>query len=66
VLEPGVVRPGDRITFDHRPDHEVSIGGPGTGLSPARAQQLLHSGAALTTALRGKARTYAARLSTAC
>ena len=61
VLEPGVVRAGDRVTVDHRPDHEVSIGVLVPGMSPAQARRLLDSGAALTRALRARARRFAAR-----
>ncbi|HEY3481495.1 MAG TPA: MOSC domain-containing protein, partial [Streptomyces sp.] len=61
VLEPGVVRAGDRITVDHRPDHDVSIGVLVTGMSPDAARRLLDSGVVLTTAVRARARRYADR-----
>ncbi|HET7069730.1 MAG TPA: MOSC domain-containing protein [Nocardioides sp.] len=61
VLESGVVRAGDRVTVDHRPGHDVSIGVLVTGMSPAQAQRLLDSGVGLTSALHARARRYAAR-----
>jgi MOSC domain-containing protein YiiM len=61
VLTPGVVRAGDRVTVDHRPRHEVSIGVLLDGMSARQAQHLLDSGVSLTSALRARARRYAAR-----
>ena len=61
VVEPGVIRAGDAISVDHEPDHEVSIGVLVTGMTPAQAQGLLDSGTALTSAVRARARRYAAR-----
>jgi MOSC domain-containing protein YiiM len=61
VVEPGVIRAGDAISVDHEPDHEVSIGVLVTGMTPAQAQGLLDSGTDLTSAVRAKARRYAAR-----
>jgi MOSC domain-containing protein YiiM len=61
VVEPGVICAGDAISVDHEPDHEVSIGVLVTGMTPAQAQGLLDSGIALTSAVRAKARRYAAR-----
>jgi MOSC domain-containing protein YiiM len=61
VVEPGIVRPGDRITVEHEPEHEVSIGVLVTGMTPAQARGLLDSGVALTSAVRAKAQRYADR-----
>jgi MOSC domain-containing protein YiiM len=61
VAEPGVVRAGDPVTLDHRPEHEVSIGVLVTGMTPGQAQGLLDSGTVLTSAVRAKARRYAER-----
>ena len=61
VVEPGVIRAGDAISVDHEPDHEVSIGVLVTGMTPAQAQGLLDSGISLTSAVRARARRYAAR-----
>ena len=61
VLQPGVVRAGDPITVDHEPDHEVTIGVLVTGMTPSQAQGLLDSEVSLTSAVRSKARRYAAR-----
>jgi MOSC domain-containing protein YiiM len=61
VLEPGVVRAGDAVTVEHRPDHEVSIGVLVTGMTPGPAQGLLEADVALTSAVRAKARRYAER-----
>ena len=56
VVHHGVVRAGDPVTVDHRPEHEVTIGVLVTGMSPAQAQGLLDSGVDLTPAVRAKAR----------
>ena len=61
VVTPGVVRAGDQVTVDRRPEHEVSIGVLVTGMTPGQAQGMLDSGVALTPAVRAKARRYAAR-----
>jgi MOSC domain-containing protein YiiM len=61
VVEPGVVRAGDPVTLDHRPEHEVSIGVLVTGMTAGQAQGLLDSGTVLTSAVRAKARRYAER-----
>ena len=61
VLSPGFVRAGDRISLDHRPSHEVSIGVLVAGMSPVQAGRLLDSDVSLTSAVRAKARRYAAR-----
>jgi MOSC domain-containing protein YiiM len=61
VLEPGVVRAGDPVTVDLEPDHDVTIEVLATGLTPAQAQGLLDSGVPLTSAVRAKAKRYAAR-----
>jgi MOSC domain-containing protein YiiM len=61
VLQPGVVRAGDRITVEHEPEHEVSIGVLVSGMTPAQARGLLDSGVALTSPVRAKAERYAAR-----
>jgi MOSC domain-containing protein YiiM len=61
VLEPGVVRAGDPVTVDHRPDHEVSIGVLVTGMTPAQAHGLLDADVSLTSAVRAKARRFADR-----
>ena len=61
VVQPGVVRAGDPVTVDHRPEHDVSIGVLVTGMTPAQAQGLLDAEVSLTSAVRAKARRYAAR-----
>jgi MOSC domain-containing protein YiiM len=61
VLSAGVVRAGDRVSLDHRPSHEVSIGVLVAGMSPDQAGRLIDSGVSLTSAVRAKARRYAAR-----
>ncbi len=61
VVQPGVVRSGDPVTLEHRPDHEVSIGVLVTGMTPAQAQGLLDSGVSLPSAVRNKARRLADR-----
>lgn len=61
VVAPGVVRAGDRVTVERRLEHEVTIGVLVTGMTPGQAQGMLHSGVALTAAVRAKARRYAER-----
>lgn len=61
VLEPGTVEAGVRVTVQYRPSHDVSVGVLATGMSPGQAQGLLDSEAALTSAVRSKARRVAAR-----
>jgi MOSC domain-containing protein YiiM len=61
VVEPGALEAGDSITVEHRTPHDVSIGVLATGMSPKQAQRLLDSEAALTSAVRSKARRVAAR-----
>lgn len=61
VVTPGVLRAGDPVTVERRPEHEVSIGVLVTGMTPGQAQGLLDSDVALTTAVRAKARRYAGR-----
>jgi hypothetical protein len=56
-----VIRSGDRVTLDRRPDHDVSIGVLVTGMTPAQAQRLLDADVSLTPAVRAKARRCAAR-----
>jgi MOSC domain-containing protein YiiM len=61
VLERGVVRAGDPVTLDHRPDHEVTIGVLVTGMTQAQARGLLDADVSLTSAVRAKARRIAGR-----
>jgi hypothetical protein len=56
-----VVRAGDRVTVERRPEHEVTIGVLVTGMTPGQAQGMLDSGVAQTAAARAKARRYAER-----
>jgi MOSC domain-containing protein YiiM len=59
VLEPGVIRAGDPVTLDRRPDHDVSIGVLVTGMTPAQARRLLDADVSLTPGVCAKARRHA-------
>jgi MOSC domain-containing protein YiiM len=61
VIEPGAISAGAPILVDHRPDHDVTIGVLVTGMTPVQAQGLLDSGVAMTSAVRARARRYAAK-----
>jgi len=61
VLEPGTIAAGDPVVVEHLPGHDVTIGVLATGMTPAQARGLLESDVSLTTAVRAKAKRYAAR-----
>jgi MOSC domain-containing protein YiiM len=60
VLEPGTIAAGDPVVVEHLPGHDVTIGVLATGMTPAQARGLLESDVSLTTAVRAKAKRYAA------
>ena len=56
VLQPGVVRAGDRVTVVDRPGHGVRVADLATGPDSVQMQRLLDSGVPLAKNVRAKAR----------
>lgn len=65
VIECGVLRAGDRIVVESRPDHQVTLAAWATGVEGSQVHGLLDSGVPLARSVRAKARRIVDRDSSA-